>query len=444
MTVSTEVTRSTDILQFKPKRSYLQSEIAVSRMLTFITSIPDPDEMLQKAGIKRYQLRQLELDDEVAQAVDTRREAVVATPWRLEPSTTRVGKFITAAIEPHVESLKRGVLDAVFYGYSVLETVYKPIEKGIGIDRISLKPMQWFSPMQDGTLRYFPDDGSGGTEGLECDPLKFLLTVSNGSYRNPYGEALLSRLWFPVTWRREAWSMWLSFLETFGEPIILGAVRDYKTFVEAMQAQGVRSTVAWESTGGDDKIETITASTPGEFDRLEQAILRRVQKLILGQTLTSDVGSNGSYAVAAIHNEVRNDKRRADMRKVMATGQQLVNNLCAINGIKDIPKFVMSDDSGLETSRAQRDAILAPVLKISGLQLTKDYYLRNFDYTDKDIEEGVVTSAGEVDPNDPNDPNEDSESKTPDPAGEKNNTEGNGQEQPAVKDRSVTDNPKNY
>ena len=440
--MSDTATSSTNLIHLaaKPQRKLLQSEVAVSRMMTFITSVPDPDEMLAKAGIKRYQLRQLELDDEVAQCIDTRREAVVATPWRVEPNQSRVGKFITSAIEPHVEAMKRGVMDAVFYGYSVMEVIYKPIEKGIGIDRISLKPLEWFSPMQSGGLKYFPDDGSGGTDGLDCDPMKFLLTVSNGTYKNPYGESLLSRLWFPVTWRREGWQMWLQFLETFGEPIILGAVRDYKTFVEAMQAQGVRSTVAWESMG-DDKIDTITASTPGEFDRLEQAILRRVQKLILGQTLTSDVGSNGSYAVAAIHNEVRNDKRRADMRKVMATGQQLVNNLCAINGIKDIPKFVMSDDSGLETSRAQRDAILAPVLKISGLQLTREYYLRNFDYTDQDIEEGIVTSSGEIDPNDPN---ENSEVKTPDPAGEKNNTDGNGQEQPAVKDRSVTDNPKNY
>ena len=440
--MSDTATSSTNLIHLaaKPQRKLLQSEVAVSRMMTFITSVPDPDEMLAKAGIKRYQLRQLELDDEVAQCIDTRREAVVATPWRVEPNQSRVGKFITSAIEPHVEAMKRGVMDAVFYGYSVMEVIYKPIEKGIGIDRISLKPLEWFSPMQSGGLKYFPDDGSGGTDGLDCDPMKFLLTVSNGTYKNPYGESLLSRLWFPVTWRREGWQMWLQFLETFGEPIILGAVRDYKTFVEAMQAQGVRSTVAWESMG-DDKIDTITASTPGEFDRLEQAILRRVQKLILGQTLTSDVGSNGSYAVAAIHNEVRNDKRRADMRKVMATGQQLVNNLCAINGIKDIPKFVMSDDSGLETSRAQRDAILAPVLKISGLQLTREYYLRNFDYTDQDIEEGIVTSSGEIDPNDPN---ENSEVKTPDPAGEKNNVNENGQDQPAVKDRSVTDNPKNY
>lgn len=376
----------TDILQFKPQKRYLQSEVAVSRMMTFLTTIPDPDEMLAKAGIKRYQLRQLELDDEIAQAVDTRREAVVATPWRLEPNQSRVGKFLTSIIEPHVEDLKRGVLDARFYGYSVFEIIYKPVEKGIGIDRLMLKPMEWFAPQRDGALKYFPDDGSGGTEGILCDPLKFLLSRCNASYRNPYGEALLSRLYFPVTWRREGWGMWLQFLETFGEPIILGQVRNYKDFVEAMVAQGVRSTVAWESIDGEDKVQPITASTPGEFDRLESAILRRIQKLILGQTLTSDVGSNGSYAVAAIHNEVRNDKRRADMRMVQRTGQQLVNNLAMINGMEP-PKFIMADDSGLEMSRAQRDSVLMPVLAASGFKLSRNYFETKFDYDNDDIED---------------------------------------------------------
>ena len=373
----------------KPQRKLLQSEIAIDRMLSFITTIPDPDELLQKAGIKRYQLRQLELDDEISQCKDTRVEAVVATPWRLEPNQHRVGKFLTSVIEPHIENMKRGVLEARFYGYSVMEIIYKQVEKGIGLDRLSLKPLEWFQPQRDGSLKFFPNDGSGGTEGLDCDPFKFLLTVCNGSYRNPFGESLLSRLYFPVTWRREGWSLWLGFLETFGEPIILGQVRNYKDFVEAMKEQGVRSTVAWESIDGEDKVQPITASTPGEFDRLEAAILRRIQKLILGQTLTSDVGSNGSYAVAAIHNEVRNDKRRADMRMVQSTGQQLVNNLAMINGLEP-PKFIMADDSGLEMSRAQRDSILSPVLASSGFQFTQKYFLDRYDIETADLQEKIV------------------------------------------------------
>ena len=100
------------------RRSLLQSELAVSRMMTYVTSIPDPDEMLSKAGIKRYQLRQLELDDEISQCIDTRREAVISTNWRVEPYN-RIGKWVENALKDHNEDVMHGCMDARFYGYSV-------------------------------------------------------------------------------------------------------------------------------------------------------------------------------------------------------------------------------------------------------------------------------------------------------------------------------------
>lgn len=412
-------------------RKLLTSEIAITKILSFLAIVNDPDEILSQAGIRRHQLRKLELDDEVAQCKDTRVEAVVATPWRIEPNQTRVGKWITNVIEDHIEDMKRGVMDARFYGYSVQEIICKEVPKGIGIERLALKPMEWFAPQRDGSLRFFPDDGSGGIEGIAVDSVKFLVSRCNPSYRNPYGEALLSKLWFPVTWRMEGWGMWLQFLETFGEPIVLGQMTDYASFVTAMKAQGIRSTIAWKSVSETDKVTTINASTPGEFDRLEQAILRRIQKLILGQTLTSDIGSSGSYAAAAIHNEVRNDKRRADIRMVQQIGQQLVNTLCMINGISDQLKFIMADDSGLELGRAQRDAVLSPVLAASGFKLSKEYYLRNYDYKDEDIDETD---------------NEVSDPPLPNPVGDVSNQKKGGVVDkdrdigvsPAMKDRSVT------
>ncbi len=417
------------------RRSLLQSELAVSRMMTYVTSIPDPDEMLSKAGIKRYQLRQLELDDEISQCIDTRREAVISTNWRVEPYN-RIGKWVENALKDHIEDVMRGCMDARFYGYSVMEMMYKKDTVGrIAFDRIVLKPMEWFSPTTKGELLYFPDDGSGGTDGVKCDPLKFLLTRVNSSYRNPYGEALLSRLWFPVTWRREGWGMWLQFLETFGEPIVFGLVQDYQGFVEAMTQQGVRSTVAFQSVAGEDHIETISASTPGEFDRLEQAIVRRIQKLILGQTLTSDVGANGSYAVAAIHNEVRNDKRRADIRMVKRAGQHLVNCLAYMNNF-EAPEFVMSDDSGLEMHRAQRDAILVSVLQSSGLKFTKGYLIDNYDIDEDDLDESDEMNDT-VDTVDNIDDNKDDIDEQSIVAGESNIL--NQKNTDAVKNQSVAD-----
>ena len=57
-------------------------------------TIPDPDLLLQQAGIARWQLRRLELDDEIAGRLEDRVSGLIATPWAIEPSTTRAAKFV--------------------------------------------------------------------------------------------------------------------------------------------------------------------------------------------------------------------------------------------------------------------------------------------------------------------------------------------------------------
>lgn len=359
-------------------RDGLTEEIATHRLLQWLKNLPDPDEVLKKAGISRANLRAVEASDEVSQALETRREAVISTPWRLEPNQSRAGKWLTAELEPHMETLLRTALDAVGYGYSVAEVVYRPAGGRIGIERISAKPLEWFVPRHDG-LFYYPDDGTGGYEGLAVLPEKFLLTVRQPTYRNPYGEALLSRLYWPVFFLREARRNWAQFLERFGNPILVGKVMDAEAYVAAVQKLGLTTPLAIPETS---EVKAITASQAGEFERFHNVMERTIQKVVLGQTLTSDVGDKGSFAAAKVHNEVRDDKRRADIRLVSATVQRLVNFLGRLNGF-DAPRFVMADDTGLEMERAQRDALL---VEKGILRLTEDYLLDRYDYQEGDFE----------------------------------------------------------
>jgi phage gp29-like protein len=119
----------------------------------------------------------------------------------------------------------------------------------------------------------------------------------------------------------------------------------------------------------------------GEFERFENVLCRSIQKLILGQTLTSDASSGGSFAAAKVHNDIREDKRRADTRLVAASVQQLVNTLAELNGWA-APKFIMADDAGLEMKRAERDVLL-----VNGgvLSLSETYLLDRYDYRQGDF-----------------------------------------------------------
>lgn len=344
---------------------YTQAAVGV---VDWLGGVPDPDEVLQRTGRTRADLRELLRDAEVTQVIDTRQEAVLATPWRLEAGSAgkRPTNRLHAEIAPHVQSLVSASWEALLYGYDVAEVVYTPrSENGFrfGLEKFVDLPFEWFRPMPDGTLRYFPEDGTGGPSGLLCEPSKFLLTQRKAEYRNPYGRALLSTLYWPVTWRLQGWQLWLDFLETFGAPIIVGQTPSFDGFVQAMKGQGIKRAAAWQPTSSNERMDVITVSQPGEFERLEDALNRVIWRSVLGQTLTTDVGKNGggSHALGKVHNEVREDKRRADIRMVSETAQRFIGMYWELNGLGSAgtaPVFVMQDDVGLETERAERDGKL--------------------------------------------------------------------------------------
>lgn len=394
----------------KSTTSALYREVAVDRLVGWLFTNPEIDETLVQAGVRREHLRTLEADDEVSQCLDTRREAVVATPWRLEPQAGPGTDLVEQELELLLEPVIRCAFAAIPYGYSVGEFVYVRRPSGqIGIASFSEKPFEWFEPRSDGSLVYHPEDGSAGAAGILCDPRKFMLTVRNPTYRSPMGEGLLPRLYWPVFIRREGWRSWLKYLERFGTPILVGKTVAPDDFVKAMKAAGIERSFGVRP---DEEIEAMFSTGPGEFQRVEDAVIKRIQRLILGQTLTSDVGDVGSYAAAKVHNEVRIDKRNADLRLVSASVQRIVNSLCGLNGIEP-PRFELVDNTGLESERATRDATLLPVLKESRLNLSRDYFLDRYDLDEGDLEDAPepepVPAFGDGDPQgeDPDEPEPD-------------------------------------
>ena len=405
----------------------LYSDQATDNILTALTQVQDPDYVLKAVGLQRKDLKRMESDDEVMSALETRRDALAATPWRLEPGTGRIASFVWEELEKHMEQIISGSFEALPYGYSVMEGVYYKDNGKVRLDRIQAKPMEWFSPQRDGTLRYYDPagiSGAYGAEGEQVDNLfKFFVTRHRPTYRQPYGEALLSRLYWPWFFRYNGWRFWLQFVERFGNPMIMGTVQKPADFVKALTSMGIDSAIA---VGKDETVKAESPAGPsgGEtFERLEAALCRRVQKTILGQTLTTDTSSSrggGSYAAAKVHDLVRMDKRNADIRMITPTVQMIIDALVKLNfgvGAK-APKFVMEDGQGLEPERATRDATL---VNAGILKFTEDYILRVYDLEPEDFTipeipqpladaNGVDPKTGEaVDPD--SDPNASPEEK---------------------------------
>lgn len=380
--------------QFAAPPAMLSEVARLDQILSIFGAMPDPDEALRRAGIQRHQLRVVEMDDEITTNLDTRREAVTGTPWRLEGSTARARSHIEAELDPHIEALLRGCFAAVPYGYSVAEVVYANRPSGrAGIAKVSEKPLEWFIPNDDGVNLRYRDPAVSSAQGEPVDPRKFLLTVRQGSMRNPYGEALLSRCYWPWYFRQHGWKHWMRWVEKYGTPILLGKTSGNADEMARAMAAALSGSVM--AVGVGDEVEAVSPGTSGtgtgHFSELDNVLCRRIQKTILGQTLTTDASKGGSFAAAKVADGVRTDRWTADLRLVTRTMQRLVDALHAFSGFGgEAPRFILADDTGLETERANRDAVL--VEKV-GVRFTPSYIAQAYDLDPADFTMSDPTPA---------------------------------------------------
>lgn len=359
----------------------IYQEQALVSTISYLSSVADPDAVLRSAGKTRQDLKQLTYDDEIYGALETRRDAVLATPWQLEDGAgVRQRKFIENELKTLARTIMLGAWQSVPFGYSVMEAVYEKRADGtIGIAKIREKPMQWFAPNIDDELILFsPFLGLS----IVDTRFKFFLTRRNPTYENPYGEALLSRLYWPWFFRTNGWRWWSKWLDRHGDPLLLAKAGKPKDLVQALTSMGIENVVA---VGKDESVEVVSPHGSDVFERFDGVISAKIHKLILGQTLTSDNAKGGSNALGQVHNLVRMDKRNADIVLISQTMQNIVDALCALNPQfgAGSPRFIMQDNLGLESDRAERDATLA---KTGIVKFTDQYIERAYDLEKGDFE----------------------------------------------------------
>ena len=243
----------------------LYTQEAISNFFTHFGRRPDNDEVLRKAGITRHRLSVLLDDDEIAQAVETRIDALLATPFRIEPSDTPEAVHLKAELDEWYFEIASAALNALFFGYSVQEAVYEVKQEGyLGLQWIGEKPMQWFEPKNDGRLIYRQD---GGGADREVDQfLKFFLTRRKATFEQPYGKALLATLYWLFFFKQNGFKFWAKFLERFGTPILLGKCKNTETddMSQALLNAHAQSVLSIDI---EDDVQVLSTQGSGSRDR---------------------------------------------------------------------------------------------------------------------------------------------------------------------------------
>jgi len=364
----------------KPKSAGLMTEVAVENLAFTLGRKADIDEVLRQAGLTRQRLSVLMVDDEIAQAMETRLDAVLNAPWRFVEDHGEQTVFLKDLFTRWHAEIVSGAWEACPYGYSVMEANYAlTSDSKFTLNEIVVKPLEWFEPKNDGRLIY----RQNATE-IDVNakyPLKFFLTRRKPTFKQPYGDPLLSKLYWLWFFRTNTTKFWVKFLERFGTPILLGKVGgkdrkqdDIDAMTSALLNAHAQSVM---SIGAEDSVETIGGSSSNggstAFEAFDNVLTRRIQKVVLGQTLTSGTDGVGSRALGEVHNDVRLDKRNSDLRMITPTIQELIDALCLLNNFEK-HTIVLGGEQDLKVAVVDRDI----KLKTLGVEFNDQYVIETY------------------------------------------------------------------
>lgn len=353
----------------------------------FLEVLPNPDAVLKKKGLNIKAYRELSSDGDVGGCIDSRKSGVTSLLWSIsgekDSKSYQTIKDLFSRID--IYELIEDILNAPLYGYQPIEIMWESIDGYILPKELIAKPQEWFCFDSNNDFRL---KGKGKT--LIIPENKFLLPRNKPSYLNPYGEAVLSRVFWNVVFKKTGYKFWVKFIEKYGTPSIWGTVprnssdteqEDLLITLENMVQDAVA--VITEGTQIDIKEAAGKGDTSNVFDTFTNHCVQNISKAILGQTLTTQIDGTGSYAASQTHNEVRKDIIASDKRLVEATINHLIKMIDDFNFNSPIvPKFEMYEEEDVDKNLAERDKILSE----QGVKFTKNYYMKAYGFEEEDLE----------------------------------------------------------
>jgi len=314
--------------------------------------------------------------------LQTRRLAVAGLPWSVQAyDQSAAARKAADLVESVLAALDLpgcilDLMDALSKGYSVAELMWDVQGKEWRpVDILSREP-HWFVWDQDTgrELRLLTE--AEPVLGERLAPYKWLPHQPRVGAGIPLlGGLARSALW---AWVFKSYALrdWAAFCEMYGQPIRVGKYHagaspdDIAVLRRAVFDVGSDAAAVLPAEMVIDFIEAGGKSATGElYHTLIEYLDRQVSKAVLGQTMTTDQGTSGSLAQARVHDQVRGDLLRADVRALMGTiNKHLVAPIVRLNLGENVPlpsfTLVAEDIENLESLAGQLETLVgmgAPV-----------------------------------------------------------------------------------
>lgn len=358
---------------------------------TFTLSESDVDEVLKRANLTRSDLLKLLYDDEIYGCISRRTAAVMGNAWHIEGDNT---DWLYEAVSAVYEDAVRIMMQALWIGSSIGELIWQDGEQKT-IRAVVPRVIEQFKSDADGNLVWKSPNGGE----VAVIPEKVLRGAVNVNKNNPYGDALLSRVYWAWFAKNYAEQFWNKFTERHASPITViksavntanrdEAQRDLAALAAA-GSQGVADGVV--AMSDQDSIEFVEANNDGAaHEKYTRHQIQRIQKTLLGRVLTSEL-ETGSRAAQETDDGFTQSIADADLTFVERGINHIVACLLTVNGMDaEGVYFVYERAQAIDKGRWERDVAL---LNTGKIELTEQYYLDNYGFEPQHFRVVAAASA---------------------------------------------------
>ena len=358
---------------------------------TFTLSESDVDEVLKRANLTRSDLLKLLYDDEISGCVSRRVAAVMGNAWHIEGDNT---DWLYEAVSAVYEDAVRVMMQALWIGSSIGELIWQDGEQKT-IRAVVPRVIEQFKSDADGNLVWKSPNGGE----VAVIPEKVLRGAVNVNKTNPYGDALLSRVYWAWFAKNYAEQFWNKFAERHASPltVIKSAVNtanrdEAQRDLAALAAAGSQAMADGVVAMSDqDSIEFVEANNDGAaHEKYTRHQIQRIQKTLLGRVLTSEL-ETGSRAAQETDDGFTQSIADADLTFVERGINHIVACLLTVNGMDaEGVYFVYERAQAIDKGRWERDVAL---LNTGKIELTEQYYLDNYGFEPQHFRVVAAASA---------------------------------------------------
>lgn len=305
----------------------IRADPAIAAYGNFVLQPQDPVIVARGMGRGVDLYWELLADPHIFGVLGKRMRAVVGREWIVEeasdrPADVQAAELVrTALTRCRYDSACMSGLTAVIAGYSVQEVVWasEAIDGRTWIlpRRIMFKRPTRFRFDIDRGLRLITRENM--TEGVPVPPRKFIVVPFNEHLtEDPHGLGIGHALWWYSLFKRRGVAYWLIYAEKFGSPTALGkhpsgaSDAEIRKLLTTLMAFSQETAIAIPEGMTAELIEAKRSGGAEGYQLLIDYMDRMASIAILGETLTTHIGSTGSKAAASVHDEVREDICDAD------------------------------------------------------------------------------------------------------------------------------------